>query len=126
MNNSFCYTNKNQNNKNENQIFKRILEECRKEINNMNECLKFNEENYEEELKIIRNRMTDYLNENIILKNKNDKLLLENNYKDMEIEKYKLIIRDYQKLLLNNKEKEYYIKNNLEKIIIMKYYLNQN
>ena len=115
MNNSFCYTNKKQNNKNENQLFKRILEECRKEINNMNECLKFNEENYEEELKIIRNQMTNYLNENIILKNKNDKLLLENNYKDKEIEKFKRIIQDYQKLLLNNNEKEHYIKNNIEK-----------
>ena len=115
MNNSFCYTNKKQNNKNENQLFKRILEECRKEINNMNECLKFNEENYEEELKIIRNQMTNYLNENIILKNKNDKLLLENNYKDKEIEKFKRIIQDYQKLLLNNNEKEHYIKNNMEK-----------
>ena len=115
MNNSFCYTNIKQNNKNENQLFKRILEECRKEINNMNECLKFNEENYEEELKLIRNQMTNYLNENIILKNKNDKLLLENNYKDKEIEKFKRIIQDYQKLLLNNNEKENYIKNNIEK-----------
>ena len=115
MNNSFCYTNKYQNNKKENKIFRRILEECRKEINNMNECLKFNEENYEEELKIIRNQMTNYLNENIILKNKNDKLLLENNYKDKEIEKFKRIIQDYQKLLLNNNEKENYIKNNIEK-----------
>ena len=115
MNNSFCYTNKKQNNKNENQLFKRILEECRKEINNMNECLKFNEENYEEELKIIRNQMTNYLNENIILKNKYDKLILENNYKDKEIEKFKRIIQDYQKLLLNNNEKEHYIKNNIEK-----------
>ena len=58
--------------------------------------------------------MANYLNENIVLKTSNDKLILENNYKDKEIEKYRRIIQDYQKLLLNNNEKENYFKNTLE------------
>ena len=121
MNKSFCYTNKN-NNLNENYFLKRIIQEYKNEIKNINECLKFNEENYEEEIKVIRGQMTNYLNENIILKTTNDKLLLENNYKEKEIEKYKRIIQDYQKLLLSNNEKESCLKNNYEE----KNYNNSN
>ena len=115
MNNSFCYINKNPN-MNDKQLTKRIIEEYKKEIKNMNECLKFNEENYEAEIKLIKKQITNFINENISLKTSNDKLLIENNYKEKEIEKYKNIIQDYQKLLLNNNEKENYLKNNSEEI----------
>ena len=113
LNNSHCYIIKNQN-INDIQILKRLIEAYKHEIKNISDCLKFNEENYEEEISIIRKQMANYLNENIVLKTSNDKLILENNYKDKEIEKYRRIIQDYQKLLLNNNEKENYFKNTLE------------
>ena len=115
MNNSFCYTNNNQN-INDRQLMKIILDEYKQELKNMNECLKFNEENYEEELKHIKSQIAKFINENISLKTSNDKLILENNYKEKEIDKYKHIIQDYQKLLLNNNEKDNLFKNNKEEI----------
>ena len=110
MNNTFCYTNKNVN-MNDIQLLKRIIEEYKQEIKNMNQCLKFNEENYEEEIKLIKKKITNFINENISLKTTNDKLLLENNFKDKEIEKYKKIIQNYQKLLSSNNEKDNYLNN---------------
>ena len=80
MNNSFCYINKNPN-MNDKQLMKRIIEEYKQQIKNMNECLKFNEENYEAEIKLIKKQITNFINENISLKTSNDKLLIENNYK---------------------------------------------
>ena len=110
MNNTFCYTNKSAN-MNDIQLLKRIIEEYKQEIKNMNQCLKFNEENYEEEIKLIKKKITNFINENISLKTTNDKLLLENNFKDKEIEKYKKIIQNYQKLLSSNNEKDNYLNN---------------
>ena len=110
MNNTFCYTNKNVN-MNDIQLLKRIIEEYKQEIKNMNQCLKFNEENYEEEIKLIKKKITNFINENISLKTTNDKLLLENNFKDKEIEKYKRIIQNYQILLSSNNEKDNYLNN---------------
>ena len=113
MNNTFCYINKNPDFNNKYLI--KLLEEYKQEIKNINECLKFNEENYEEEILLIKKKIKNYINENISLKTSNDRLLLENNYKDKEIEKFKKIIQDYQKLLLNNNnEKENYLKSNIE------------
>ena len=110
MNNTFCYTNKSVN-MNDIQLLKRIIEEYKQEIKNMNQCLKFNEENYEEEIKLIKKKITNFINENISLKTTNDKLLLENNFKDKEIEKYKRIIQNYQILLSSNNEKDNYLNN---------------
>jgi len=111
MNSSFCYNNKNLNLNDK--YLKSKIEEYKKQIKKMNECLKFNDENHEEQIKIIKNNIKKYINENITLKTSNDKLLLENNYKDKEIEKYKTLIQEYQKLL-NNNEKEKYVKNNID------------
>ena len=110
MNNTFCCSNKN-NSINDIQLLKRIIQDYKREISNMNQCLKFNEENYEEQIKLMKKKITNFINENITLKTTNDKLLLENNYKDKEIEKYKRIIQNYQKLLLSNNEKDNYLNN---------------
>lgn len=117
MNNSFCFTNKNIN-MNDNYLMRRILFEYKQEIKNINECMKFNEESYEEEIKHIKKQMTNFINENISLKTTNDALVQENDYKEKEIEKYKNIIKDYQKLLLNSNEKNSFINNNTPEINI--------
>ena len=44
-----------------------------------------------EEIKHIKKQMTNFINENISLKTTNDALVQENDYKEKEIEKYKIL-----------------------------------
>ena len=79
----------------------KIIEEYKQEIINIKQFCKFNEENYEEQIKLIKNQITNFINENLQLKTSIDKLKMENSYKEKEIDKYKNIIQNYQKLLNN-------------------------
>ena len=76
----------------------KIMQLYKAKIKEINELLKFNEENYEEEIKALKDKISDFIKENISLKTKNDNLLMENNIKEKEIEKYKNIIKKYQEL----------------------------
>ena len=82
-------------------VLQRIIEEYKQEIINIKQFCKFNEENYEEQIKIIKKQITNFINENLQLKTSIDKLKMENSYKEKEIDKYKNIIQNYQKLLNN-------------------------
>ena len=82
-------------------VLQRIIEEYKQEIINIKQFCKFNEENYEEQIKIIKKQITNFINENLQLKTSIDKLKMENTYKEKEIDKYKNIIQNYQKLLNN-------------------------
>ena len=82
-------------------ILQRLLEEYKQEIVNIKQFSKFNEENYEEQIKIIKKQTTNFINENLQLKTSIDKLKMENVYKEKEIDKFKGIIQNYQKLLNN-------------------------
>ena len=82
-------------------ILQRLLEEYKQEIVNIKQFSKFNEENYEEQIKIIKKQTTNFINENLQLKTSIDKLKTENEYKEKEIDKFKGIIQNYQKLLNN-------------------------
>ena len=82
-------------------VLQRIIEEYKQEIINIKQFCKFNEENYEEQIKIIKKQITNFINENLELKTSIDKLKMENSYKEKEIDKYKNIIQNYQKLLNN-------------------------
>ena len=82
-------------------VLQRIIEEYKQEIINIKQFCKFNEENYEEQIKLIKNQITNFINENLQLKTSIDKLKMENSYKEKEIDKYKNIIQNYQKLLNN-------------------------
>jgi hypothetical protein len=77
----------------------RIIEEYKQEIINIKQFSKFNEENYEEQIKLIKKQTTNFINENLQLKTSIDKLKMENSYKEKEIDKFKNIIQNYQKLL---------------------------
>ena len=80
-------------------VLQKIIEEYKQEIINIKQFCKFNEENYEEQIKLIKNQITNFINENLQLKTSIDKLKMENSYKEKEIDKYKNIIQNYQKLL---------------------------
>ena len=82
-------------------VLQKIIEEYKQEIINIKQFCKFNEENYEEQIKLIKNQITNFINENLQLKTSIDKLKMENSYKEKEIDKYKNIIQNYQKLLNN-------------------------
>ena len=82
-------------------VLQRIIEEYKQEIINIKQFCKFNEENYEEQIKLIKKQITNFINENLELKTSIDKLKMENSYKEKEIDKYKNIIQNYQKLLNN-------------------------
>ena len=82
-------------------VLQKIIEEYKQEIINIKQFSKFNEENYEEQIKLIKNQITNFINENLQLKTSIDKLKMENSYKEKEIDKYKNIIQNYQKLLNN-------------------------
>jgi hypothetical protein len=82
-------------------VLQRIIEEYKQEIINIKQFCKFNEENYEEQIKLIKKQITNFINENLQLKTSIDKLKMENSYKEKEIDKYKNIIQNYQKLLNN-------------------------
>ena len=82
-------------------ILQRLLEEYKQEIVNIKQFSKFNEENYEEQIKIIKKQTSNFINENLQLKTSIDKLKTENEYKEKEIDKFKGIIQNYQKLLNN-------------------------
>ena len=79
----------------------KIIEEYKQEIININQFNKFNEENYEEQIKLIKKQTSNFINENLQLKTSIDKLKMENIYKEKEIDKFKNIIQNYQKLLNN-------------------------
>ena len=96
-------------------ILQRLLEEYKQEIINIKQFSKFNEENYEEQIKIIKKQTSNFINENLQLKTSIDKLKMENVYKEKEIDKFKGIIQNYQKLLNNeniNNETENNLKEN--------------
>ena len=97
-------------------VLQKIIEEYKQEIINIKQFCKFNEENYEEQIKLIKNQITNFINENLQLKTSIDKLKMENSYKEKEIDKYKNIIQNYQKLLNNEnivvKDIENYNNNN--------------
>lgn len=82
-------------------MLQRIIEEYKQEIININQFNKFNEENYEEQIKIMKKQTTKFINDNLQLKTSIDKLKMEISYKEKEIEKFKSIIQNYQKLLNN-------------------------
>ena len=82
-------------------ILQRLLEEYKQEIVNIKQFSKFNEENYEEQIKILKKQTSNFINENLQLKTSIDKLKMENVYKEKEIDKFKGIIQNYQKLLNN-------------------------
>ena len=106
----------------DNNKMKQLIEEYKKEIINLKEFSKFNEENYEEQINIIKKQNSNFISENIVLKTSNDKLKMEINYKDKELEKYKSIIQNYQKLL-NSEEED---KNDINNIININTDNNQN
>ena len=96
-------------------ILQKLLEEYKQEIINIKQFSKFNEENYEEQIKIIKKQTSNFINENLQLKTSIDKLKMENVYKEKEIDKFKGIIQNYQKLLNNeniNNETENNLKEN--------------
>ena len=106
----------------------RIIEEYKQEIINIKQFSKFNEENYEEQIKLIKKQTTNFINENLQLKTSIDKLKMENSYKEKEIDKFKNIIQNYQKLLNSenidknierNKIKENSNNNNQNKLIVI-------
>jgi len=105
----------------DNNKMKQLIEEYKKEIINLKEFSKFNEENYEEQINIIKKQNSNFISENIVLKTSNDKLKMEINYKDKELEKYKSIIQNYKKLL--NSEED---KNDINNIININTDNNQN
>ena len=82
-------------------LLRSIIEEYKQEIINIKQFSKFNEENYEEQIKLIKKQTTNFINENLQLKTSIDKLKMENSYKEKEIDKFKNIIQNYQKLLNN-------------------------
>lgn len=106
----------------DNNRMKQLIEEYKKEIINLKEFSKFNEENYEEQINIIKKQNSNFISENIVLKTSNDKLKIEINYKDKELEKYKSIIQNYKKLL-NSEEED---KNDINNIININTDNNQN
>ena len=106
----------------DNNKMKQLIEEYKKEIINLKEFSKFNEENYEEQINIIKKQNSNFICENIVLKTSNDKLKMEINYKDKELEKYKSIIQNYKKLL-NSEEED---KNDINNIININTDNNQN
>ena len=106
----------------DNNKMKKLIEEYKKEIINLKEFSKFNEENYEEQINIIKKQNSNFISENIVLKTSNDKLKMEINYKDKELEKYKSIIQNYKKLL-NSEEED---KNDINNIININTDNNQN
>jgi len=92
-------------------VLRSIIEEYKQEIINIKQFSKFNEENYEEQIKLIKKQTTNFINENLQLKTSIDKLKMENSYKEKEIDKFKNIIQNYQKLL-NNENIDKNIENN--------------
>ena len=92
-------------------ILQKLLEEYKQEIINIKQFSKFNEENYEEQIKIIKKQTSNFINENLQLKTSIDKLKMENVYKEKEIDKFKGIIQNYQKLLNNENINNYFINN---------------
>ena len=106
----------------DNNKMKQLIEQYKKEIINLKEFSKFNEENYEEQINIIKKQNSNFISENIVLKTSNDKLKMEINYKDKELEKYKSIIQNYKKLL-NSEEED---KNDINNIININTDNNQN
>ena len=109
----------------------KILEEYKQEIINIKQFSKFNEENYEEQIKLIKTQTTNFINENLELKSSIDKLKMDITYKEKEIDKFKSIIQNYQKLLNdenntkildnvlkeeNNKENELIFESQIEKL----------
>ena len=106
----------------DNNKMKQLIEEYKKEIINLKEFSKFNEENYEEQINIIKKQNSNFISENIVLKTSNDKLKMEINYKDKELEKYKSIIQNYKKLLSSEEED----KNDINNIININTDNNQN
>jgi len=109
----------------------KILEEYKQEIINIKQFSKFNEENYEEQIKLIKTQTTNFINENLQLKSSIDKLKMDITYKEKEIDKFKSIIQNYQKLLNdenntkildnvlkeeNNKENELIFESQIEKL----------
>ena len=76
----------------------KIIQLYKSKIQETNELIKFNEENYEEEIQTLKNKISEFIKENISLKSNNEKLLMENNIKEKEIEEYKNIIKKYQQL----------------------------
>ena len=109
----------------------KILEEYKHEIMNIKQFSKFNEENYEEQIKLIKTQITNFINENLQLKSSIDKLKMDIAYKEKEIDKFKNIIQNYHKLLNNennakipdnnlkeenNKENELIFESQIEKL----------
>ena len=70
-------------------VLRSIIEEYKQEIINIKQFSKFNEENYEEQIKLIKKQTTNFINENLQLKTSIDKLKMENSYKEKEIDKFK-------------------------------------
>ena len=66
-------------------VLQRIIEEYKQEIINIKQFCKFNEENYEEQIKLIKKQITNFIDENLQLKTSIDKLKMENSYKEKEI-----------------------------------------
>ena len=97
-------------------ILHKIIEEYKQEITNIKQFLKFNEENYEEQIKLIKAQTTNFINENLQLKASIDKLKMENTYKDKEIDKFKNIIQNYQKLLSNENAPKIIDNNDIKEI----------
>jgi chromosome segregation ATPase len=92
---------------------KKDIEEYQFKINELTTLINFNESSYNETINILKDKISDFIDKNLILKQNLDNVIEEKKLKINEIESYKKIINQYQELISNNINQNNKIEDNL-------------
>ena len=92
---------------------KKEIEEYQFKINELTTLINFNESSYNETINILKDKISDFIDKNLILKQNLDNVIEEKKLKINEIESYKKIINQYQELISNNINQNNKIEDNL-------------
>ena len=92
---------------------KKEIEEYQFKINELTTLINFNESSHNETINILKEKISDFIDKNLILKQNLENSIEEKKLKINEIESYKKIINQYQELISNNINQNNKIEDNL-------------
>lgn len=82
------------------------MKELNDKINELNSIIRFNEENYEKSLNLLKQKLDNFMCENLSLKQKIEELNDVINIKDKTIQENKDLINKYQEIVTSNSNQE--------------------
>lgn len=85
---------------------KKEMKELNEKINELNGIIRFNEENYEKSVNLLKQKLENFMSENLSLKQKIEELNDVINVKDKTIQENKDLINKYQEIITSSSNQE--------------------